>query len=457
MKKFYIIICFWGQLLAAQSPAPLGVLWHWDDDTLPIASPGNLNLQYSSVFGMAVNGHEFAILGGAHHILVFDVTIPIQTQLIGKFPCTATTVWREFKSYKNRLYAVSDNTSEGLQIFDFSNAPADIHRSYWSSEFFEKSHSITLDTVSGRIYLNGSNAAKNGLLILDISQNPDKPTFLANVSLPGGYIHDSYVRHDTVYASSGYNGLYVYDCKTDPTHPTNLASISTGGYNHNSWPTLDGKYLYYTEEIPHGRPMQVVDLQQLTTSGTIEIKNNFLNAMTPDTNVQATPHNVFIRDHWLFDSQYEDGVLVYDLAPDPLHPRFAFWYDTHPENTQYNGYFGCWGNYPWLPSGTLLASDMQNGLFVLGVPTLTATHETAKKLVKISTFPSPAHEAIWINIEDEQPIINWRFQMFNTNGNMVLAGQQSNTIDISMLPSGMYFLKVQTEGGKHGIEKVVKM
>jgi hypothetical protein len=50
------------------------MLYQWDDDQLPVASPGNLNLQYSSCWGMAVNGHEYAVLGGAGHILIFDIT-----------------------------------------------------------------------------------------------------------------------------------------------------------------------------------------------------------------------------------------------------------------------------------------------------------------------------------------------------------------------------------------------
>ena len=40
-------------------------------------------------------------------------------------------------------------------------------------------------------------------------------------------------------------------------------------------------------------------------------------------------------------------------------------YDTYPILGDYSGFSGCWGAYPFLPSGLILASDIGNGLFVL--------------------------------------------------------------------------------------------
>ena len=39
-------------------------------------------------------------------------------------------------------------------------------------------------------------------------------------------------------------------------------------------------------------------------------------------------------------------------------------YDTYPQGSG-NGFNGCWGVYPFLPSGNLVCSDIDNGLFVL--------------------------------------------------------------------------------------------
>ena len=54
----------------------------------------------------------------------------------------------------------------------------------------------------------------------------------------------------------------------------------------------------------------------------------------------------------------------FDIS-NPASPFKVAYYDTHPGNTDYNGFFGCWGTYPYLPSGTILASDDLNGLFVM--------------------------------------------------------------------------------------------
>jgi choice-of-anchor B domain-containing protein len=448
-------------LNAFSAQAQLTQLARWDDDSLPVASPTNLKVQYSSVFGHAVNGHEIAVLGGARHVMFFDITgtKASNPELIGKFEGTSTTVWREFKSYKNRLYAVSDNTSEGLMIFDMTNAPDTIVRTYWSSEFFAKSHSITLDTVSGRIYLNGSNVANTGIMILDISQNPDVPTVLATIpALEGGYIHDSFVRGDTLYASSGYMGLYVYDFKTNPAVPTTLASVATGGYNHNSAMTLDGKYTYYSEEIPKGRPIQVIDLKALNT-GEITAVNSFLDAQLNDpAGPLAIPHNVFISGNYLYVSQYEDGLLVYNIGTDPVHPALVNVFDTHPENTVYNGYFGCWGNYPWLPSGNILASDMQNGLFVLknGLNPI-ATNEAQKPSLSFLVSPNPMNDFLSISVETNQ---SWSFQLSDVNGKIIKEkssiSEKYHTFETNLLPQGVYFLSIMDSKGAIGAKKILK-
>lgn len=452
-KNFTLaFLLFFATLASAQESLNMTRLARWDDDSLAVASPGNLNLQYSGCWGLAVNGHEFAVLGGASHVLFFDVTDPADPQLVGKFAGTAVTIWREFKSYKNRIYAVSDNTSEGLMIFDLNNAPDTIVRTYWSNEFFNSSHTITLDTVSGRIYLNGSNVANQGLLVLDVSQNPDQPQFLASVAVPGGYIHDSYVRGDTIYASSSYDGYYVIDM-TDPETPVGLAQISTGGYNHNSWLTTDGRYAFYTEEIPKGQPIKVVDLQNLA-SGSIEIAQTFLDPLLAGQPPLAVPHNVYIKDNLLFDSQYEDGLLVYDIS-DPVNPALIGYYDTHPENTVYNGYYGNWGNYPWLPSGTIIAGDMQNGLQLLRL-TSVGMHAPAAQLPAVIS-PNPASQQAVIRLQTAAT--DWSYQLLNPAGQVLRTAALEQATEVSVplaeLPAGLYFVKIQDKNGRSAVRKLV--
>ncbi len=454
----FLIAAFFSLIFAfntySQDSLNMTRLARWDDDSLPIASPNNLRVQYSGCWGLAVNNHEFAILGGARHVLIFDITNPTKPELLGKFEGQTNTVWREFKSYKNRIYGVSDATTEGLMIFDFSNAPDTIIRTYYSNEFFNNAHTITLDTVSGRIYLNGTNTANQGLLVLNISQNPDKPSLLANGPLSGGYIHDSYVRNDTVYASSGYTGYHIYDY-TNVASPVTLASLPSTGYQHNSWLSVDGRYAYATEEIPAGRPIQVLSLIDLANAN-IDLATSFLDPLLPIGSGGAIAHNVYIKDHLLFNSQYEDGLLVYDIS-NPIAPVLIAYYDTHPENTLYNTYYGCWGNYPWLPSGTIISGDMQNGLQLLKITNTTST-STVTPALQIQASPNPVHDLLTVTrFETKEPAI---VRLYTLTGNIALenlwpAESQSIQLSVGHVPAGIYLVELRLENGQSVMKKIV--
>jgi choice-of-anchor B domain-containing protein len=458
MKKlFFLLLVALCATAHAQSPITyeMNFLGRWDDDNLPVASPDYLQLQYSGCWGLDLNGREYAVVGGAEHVLFFDVTDPAQPELIGKFAGTANTVWREFKSYKNRIYAVSDGTVEGLMIFDMSQAPDTVVRTYWSNEFFEKAHTITLDTTSGRIYLNGGSATQ-GIIVLDVSQNPDVPTFITHATFAGGLLHDSYVRNDTIYASSGNQGYYVYDMR-NPLNPVLLASISTGGYNHNSWLNPEGTYAYYTEEVPAGLPIRIIDLQHLA-QGELEIAGSFLDKFSTDNGQwSAIPHNVYIRDHILFNSQYEDGLIAYDIS-NPTQPVQMARYDTHPQNNVYNGYRGNWGNYPWLPSGNIIAADMQNGLYMLKLSPVTSGIASPEKQLEVAVSPNPASGEFRIRWKGEAPN-HWQWVLRAPAGGLVSSGQgvaaQETTVSLAGQAAGLYFLEIRDDAGRVSVRKVV--
>jgi hypothetical protein len=64
-------------------------------------------------------------------------------------------------------------------------------------------------------------------------------------------------------------------------------------------------------------------------------------------------------------SHYRRGVVVYDAAnPNALVEIASFDNYVNP-SSNIAGTDGAWGIYPFLPSGNLLVSDIENGLFVL--------------------------------------------------------------------------------------------
>ena len=83
---------------------------------------------------------------------------------------------------------------------------------------------------------------------------------------------------------------------------------------------------------------------------------------------RASDHNGFTRGNRYYMSNYERGMTILDIT-DPTAPEEVGFFDTF--STSNNASFnGNWGVYPYLPSGIILASDIQGGLYILKDETL---------------------------------------------------------------------------------------
>ena len=132
-------------------------------------------------------------------------------------------------------------------------------------------------------------------------------------------------------------------------------------------------------------------------------------------------------------------------------------YDTHPENTVYNGYFGNWGNYPWLPSGNIISGDMQNGLFMLKLDNMAGTHAPADQLA-VQVAPNPAHEWLGIRLQTRDAG-SWTWRLLNAAGQCVSQGAverlNETTLPLAGMPQGLYFVEIRDNEGKSAVKKVV--
>ncbi|MGE3180234.1 MAG: hypothetical protein AB7N71_01280, partial [Phycisphaerae bacterium] len=79
----------------------------------------------------------------------------------------------------------------------------------------------------------------------------------------------------------------------------------------------------------------------------------------------AVGHNLYTRGNYLYEANYVSGLRIFDTT-DPLAPVEVASFDTEPD-AFVTGFNGAWSCYPYFPSGTVIVSDMQKGLFVLGV------------------------------------------------------------------------------------------
>jgi len=336
----------------------MSLLANWNGNT--ISRSGKF---YNDCWGYVdEQGKEYAIIGSPRKIHILDISEPSTPILLKEITGGSASLWRDFKTYSCYAYGVADEGNEGLIVIDLCNLPTGpIYKANQKKEVFSKAHNLFVDVSAGRLYVLGANTRSNGIIIYDLNTTPSNPQLLASVNLPGGYIHDAFIKNNIAYCSHGNSGLYIYDL-SDPLSPQYKASINTGAYNHSNWLTEDETHLIYAEEVPIGLPLRMVDLSNIEEDD-LQITSTFSSSLLPATSGQVTYHNPFIIDNYAVISSYEDGVTIFNIANKTAPTRVAY-YDTYVNDT-YSGFDGCWGVYPYFPSGTIIASDGINGLFVL--------------------------------------------------------------------------------------------
>ena len=348
--------------LFGQGSSNMTLLGTWDNDLLPNTGP---TFFFNDIWGYHHdNGTEVAIVGSVAFTHFIDVTDPYNPAVIDSFAGGhSSATHRDFKTYSHYAYGVCDqgNSTSSLQIFDLQYLPDSVTKVYDSQAFFTRAHNIFIDTAAARLYVVGGNASPSGVMILDLSVDPANPTLLADHD-QGRYTHDIYVRNDTGYHCNGNAGLYIWDY-TDPLLPNLLGSLTTytdKGYNHAAWLNPAGTHIAMADETKNKR-IKMVDV---TDPAGMSVTSLFESDLLAPVDTQSMAHNPFIYGNYAVISYYEDGVQVFDVS-DPASPFRAGYYDTDDYSTNYGGYDGCWGVYPFLPSGLILGLDENHGLFVM--------------------------------------------------------------------------------------------
>lgn len=356
--QLFVALCCFGAVLPAQDSLLMKTVGHWDDNSLPL----RFGAAYSDCWGWTDgNGNEYAMIGSIEHVWFFQIGADGTLTYIDTITPGTQSLWRDIKTYSHYAYCVADEHAEGLVIVDLQYLPDSVHRVQQTTAFFNRSHNIFIDEGAARLYAAGSVSASGNLVILDLS-NPENPVLLGTPTLNGGYVHDLYVRGDTAWCNHGGNGLYVYDL-SNPTNAVLLGVLNSypeQGYNHACWLDAAGDYLVFTDET-HGRGVKMTDVSDPSNMSVTDV---FRSALLAPTHTNSIAHNPIIRGDSVYLSYYHDGIQVFDLS-DPYNVVRVAYYDTEPNNTNYNGYQGAWGVYPLLPSGRILGSDELNGLFVL--------------------------------------------------------------------------------------------
>ncbi|MCB0836869.1 MAG: choice-of-anchor B family protein [Bacteroidetes bacterium] len=296
------------------------------------------------------NGDEYALVGLLNGVSIVDLSDPAQPTQLHFIP-GVTSGWRDLKTYQDFAY-VSNETDSGITIIDLSGLPGNIAYKDTIIDQVKTAHNLYMD--AGRLYVIGFNDNIGGFKIWDLTNDPWNPTPLGAYNQK--YVHDVYVRNNLAYAAEISAGLLTIVDVSDPANTTILGSVDyPGSFTHNTWLNDAGNICFTTDELP-GAWLQAWDVSD---PGDIKFLDRIRSSVN---NGESSPHNVHVLNDYLITSYYADGLHIVD-ASRPHNLVEVGFYDTSPlADGSFNG---AWGAYPFLPSGLILVSDQQEGLFVV--------------------------------------------------------------------------------------------
>jgi choice-of-anchor B domain-containing protein len=341
------------------------------------------------------DNREYAILGHRNGTAIYDVTAPGAPMLVGNVPGNSS-LWREVKAYqffdanigrhRAYAYATTEAPGGGLQIIDLTNLPASVTLANTLTEF-STSHTLYISNVdyatnaalpgaTPYLFIAGANLAGGAFRIYDLA-NPTQPTLVTAPPAGTGYMHDStsmlITDNRTTQCANAHNPCQVlvdfnentvdlWDV-TDKAAPVRLSSTTypTAAYVHSGWPTADNRFIVVHDELDELRRglnthIYTLDIADLRAPG---IVTSYTGGVT------ATDHNGYTIGDRYYVSHYKRGLVIFDITnPRALTEVGSF--DTYlSPSANSAGTDGAWGVYPFLPSGTLLVSDIENGMFLL--------------------------------------------------------------------------------------------
>lgn len=314
------------------------------------------NVSTSNLTGYADTlGREYALVGTSVGLSIVDITTPATPVQLFMVPGATGqgAFWREVREYKGYAYVTTEEQS-GLQVVNLKYLPDSIKYHTINPAGMETSHTIFIDE-KGVAFVNGTD---KGLLMLDLNANGWNPPVLGDYNLK--YVHDCFVRNDTMWAAHINDGVVSVVDVTDKTAADNAANTLTQfstplDFSHNTWLSDDSRYLFTTDEKPssHLTCYDVSDLNNITETDRTQV----------DPGSNTIIHNTHFLNNYCITSYYTYGITIHDvLRKNNLIEVGNF--DSSPGYTG-DGFHGAWGVWPYLPSGNIIISDIETGLWIV--------------------------------------------------------------------------------------------
>jgi choice-of-anchor B domain-containing protein len=418
---------------------------------------------------------EYALLGLSNGVAFVDVTSPTAPVYLGNLPRTASasdSLWRSMKVYRNHLYAVSEAPGHGLQVFDLTQLRGVTSPQTFTEtahyDNFSSAHTINVDEETGYLYVAGSkpNPARTpnvdtcpgatptrggGLHVIDV-HNPAAPAFAGCVN-EDGYTHETEciiyrgpdVQHQNreICFSSNEDTLTIVDV-TNKSAPLQLSRTTYAGvgYTHQGWLTGDQRSFLINDELDEQN--QHLSKNRTYVWDVSDLDAPFVRGVFQGS-TPSIDHNLYVRGLYAFESNYRSGVRVIDTR-DALNGNMSevAFFDVYPVDDQalFNG---AWSNYPFFASGTVVASGIEQGLFVLrprmGLP------------VKIDYEPFFVRQQYrdFLGREPDEPgLAFWTHEIDQCMGDAVY--REVRRINVS----AAFFLSIEHQNTGYLVERVYK-
>lgn len=376
-------------------------------------------------------GNEYALVGLNTGVSIVDVDSDTIKEVV--FVPGVNNLWRDINTFGHYAYVTSE-AKVGLLIIDLQFLPDSVQTYIWKDSIptpdgdrpFEKAHTIWIDEY-GIGYLNGSNLNSGGVVMVDLATHPTDPDFLGFA--PAVYSHDSYARDSILYSAEIYLGyVSIYDIH-DPQNVQFIGRVSTPTeFTHNAWLSDDSRYMYTTDE----RSDSYVASYDIQDPANIIELDRFRQAAVEGSG--SIPHNVYVWNDWLVVAYYTSGTLIVDASrPDNLVEVGSF--DSFLGED--GGYSGVWGSYPFLPSGKILSSDRNSGLYVF-VPNY--VHAAFLEGIVVDSITQLPIQGATVTIESDEIVLP---QITKFDGTFKTGKAIPGTFNIEVRKEG-YYTKIIT-------------
>jgi len=403
------------------------------------------------------DGKEYALMGLNNGTAFVDISDPLNPVYLGKLPThTSSSTWRDIKVYNNYAFIVSEASDHGMQVFDLTrlrsvanppeNFSEDAHY-----DGFGHCHNLVINEDSGFAYAVGTSTFGGGPHFVNI-QDPLNPIAAGGFS-DDNYCHDAqvviYDGPDSDYIGreillgSNENRLSIVDV-TDKSNPI---GISNGFYNnteytHQGWLTEDKKYFILGDELDES----FFGFNTRTIIFDVSDLDNPVVHFEYEADVEAIDHNGYVVGNDFYLASYRAGLRILDISDiENQNMNETRYFDTFPGSNSAS-FDGAWSVYPFFSSGNIVISDIDRGLFIVRDQLLEVENNI---VTDFSLVPNPAKNYLAIHSKNE-PIS--QVEIFNMLGQKVMNLNFSNSllesIDVSLLQTGMYVLKVNGSTSK---------